>query len=80
MFLSFPAACADYGTIKKVRAPLTETSGSCLLEEVELFPERRGEPIRSLQILHSQSVLFVGLREHVAKILLKRCHFHRTRR
>ncbi|XP_019517940.1 PREDICTED: semaphorin-5A [Hipposideros armiger] len=69
----------DYGTIKKVRAPLTETSGSCLLEEVELFPERRGEPIRSLQILHSQSVLFVGLREHVAKIPLKRCRFHRTR-
>ncbi|KAG8516150.1 Semaphorin-5A [Galemys pyrenaicus] len=69
----------DHGTIKKVRAPLTPTSGSCLLEEIELFPERRPEPIRSLQILHSQSVLFVGLREHVAKIPLKRCQFHRTR-
>lgn len=69
----------DYGTIKKVRAPLSQTSGSCLLEEIELFPERRREPIRSLQILHSQSVLFVGLQEHVAKIPLKRCLFHQTR-
>ncbi|XP_008576333.1 PREDICTED: semaphorin-5A [Galeopterus variegatus] len=69
----------DYGTIKKVRAPLNQTLGSCLLEEIELFPERRRESIRSLQILHSQSVLFVGLREHVAKIPLKRCHFHRMR-
>lgn len=51
-----------------------------MLEEIELFPERRPEPIRSLQILHSQSVLFVGLREHVAKIPLKRCQFYRTRR
>uniref|UniRef100_A0A2K6A0K6 Semaphorin-5A n=1 Tax=Mandrillus leucophaeus TaxID=9568 RepID=A0A2K6A0K6_MANLE len=69
----------DYGTIKKVRAPLNQTASSCLLEEIELFPERRREPIRSLQILHSQSVLFVGLREHVVKIPLKRCQFYRTR-
>ncbi|XP_048669940.1 semaphorin-5A isoform X1 [Marmota marmota marmota] len=69
----------DYGTIKKVRAPLNQSLGSCLLEEIELFPERRREPIRSLRILHSQSVLFVGLREHVVKIPLKRCQFHRTR-
>ncbi|XP_032193673.1 semaphorin-5A isoform X3 [Mustela erminea] len=69
----------DYGTIKKVRAPLAPAAGSCLLEEIELFPERRGQPIRSLQILHSQSVLFVGLQEHVAKVPLKRCPFYRTR-
>ncbi|XP_042809213.1 semaphorin-5A isoform X3 [Panthera leo] len=68
-----------YGTIKKVRAPLAPAAGSCLLEEIELFPERRGEPIRSLQLLHSRSALFVGLQEHVAKIPLKRCQFHRTR-
>uniref|UniRef100_A0A452VBN6 Semaphorin 5A n=1 Tax=Ursus maritimus TaxID=29073 RepID=A0A452VBN6_URSMA len=52
-----------YGTIKKVRAPLSSDASGCLLEEIELFPERRGEPIRSLQILHSQSALFVGLQE-----------------
>ncbi|XP_032134999.1 semaphorin-5A isoform X1 [Sapajus apella] len=69
----------DHGTIKKVRAPMNQTSSSCLLEEIELFPERRRESIRSLQILHSQSVLFVGLREHVVKIPLKRCQFYRTR-
>ncbi|XP_060256258.1 semaphorin-5A isoform X2 [Ovis aries] len=69
----------DYGTIKKVRAPLTQTSGGCVLEEMELFPERRPEPVRSLRILHSQSVLFAGLREHVAKIPLKRCQFYRSR-
>lgn len=75
-----PLAFADYGTIKKVRAPLTETSGSCLLEEIELLPRRQREPIRSLLILHSQSALFVGLREHVAKVPLRRCQFHSTRR
>ncbi|XP_025873434.1 semaphorin-5A isoform X2 [Vulpes vulpes] len=68
-----------YGTIKKVRAPLTPAAGSCLLEEIELFPKQRAEPIRSLQILHSQSALFVGFQEHVAKIQLKRCQFYRTR-
>ena len=51
-----------------------------MLEEMELFPERRPEPIRSLRILHSQSVLFAGLRDHVAKIPLKRCPFYRSRR
>ena len=79
-FASFPVALTDYGTIKKVRAPLAPAAGSCLLEEIELFPERRGDPIRSLQLLHSRSALFVGLQEHVAKIPLKRCQFHRTRR
>lgn len=79
-FPSHPIAFTDYGTIKKVRAPLNQSLGSCLLEEVELFPERRREPVRSLRILHSHSVLFVGLREHVVKIPLKRCQFHRTRR
>lgn len=75
-----PCCLTGYGTIKKVRAPLSSDASGCLLEEIELFPERRGEPIRSLQILHSQSALFVGLQEHMAKILLKRCPFYRTRR
>uniref|UniRef100_A0A8C0R5Y1 Semaphorin-2A n=1 Tax=Canis lupus dingo TaxID=286419 RepID=A0A8C0R5Y1_CANLU len=66
-------------TGRSLRAPLTPAAGSCLLEEIEIFPEQRAEPIRSLQILHSQSALFVGLQEHVAKIQLKRCQFYRTR-
>lgn len=80
LLFSFLIALPDYGTIKKVRAPLAPAADSCLLEEIELFPEQQGQPIRSLQILHSQSVLFVGLQEHVAKVPLKRCPFYRTRR
>ncbi|OXB71124.1 UNVERIFIED_CONTAM: hypothetical protein H355_015265 [Colinus virginianus] len=68
----------DYGTIKKVLAPMNQTSSSCLLEEIELLPKSQREPIRSLQILHSQSVLFVGLQEHVIKVPLKRCLFYKT--
>ncbi|XP_030825622.1 semaphorin-5A [Camarhynchus parvulus] len=68
----------DYGTIKKVLAPVNQTSSSCLLEEIELLPKSQREPIRSLQILHSQSVLFVGLQEHVIKVPLKRCLFYKT--
>lgn len=76
----FPIAFADYGTIKKVLAPMNQTSSSCLLEEIELLPKNQREPIRSLQILHSQSVLFVGLQEHVIKVPLKRCPFYKTYR
>lgn len=76
----FPLAFSDYGTIKKVLAPMNQNSSSCLLEEIELLPKSQREPIRSLQILHSQSVLFVGLQEHVIKVPLKRCPFYKTYR
>jgi len=59
---------------------MNQTSSSCLLEEIELLPKSQREPIRSLQILHSQSVLFVGLQEHVIKVPLKRCPFYKTYR
>lgn len=59
---------------------MNQTSSSCLLEEIELLPKSQREPIRSLQILHSQSVLFVGLQEHVIKVPLKRCLFYKTYR
>ncbi|XP_045141226.1 semaphorin-5A [Echinops telfairi] len=68
----------DRGTIKKVRAALGPTAGSCLLEELELVPARRPQPVRSLLILHSQSVLYVGLHGHVARVPLRRCHLHLT--
>ncbi|XP_053103440.1 semaphorin-5A isoform X1 [Hemicordylus capensis] len=68
----------DHGTIKKVLAPVNSTSGSCLLEEIEIFPKQQWEPIRSLQILHSQSALYVGLQGSVVKIPLKRCLFYKT--
>ncbi|GAA6099044.1 semaphorin-5A isoform X1 [Tachysurus ichikawai] len=69
----------DYGTIKKVLSPLNRTTGSCLLDEIELFPSRRREPILSLLILQSRSELFVGVRDQVIKIPLMRCNFHKSR-
>ncbi|MGH0127262.1 UNVERIFIED_CONTAM: hypothetical protein FKN15_077011 [Acipenser sinensis] len=51
---------------------------SCLLDEIELFPSGQRQPIRSLQILHSQSILFVGLWDHVIKIPLMHCTFYKT--
>uniref|UniRef100_A0A8B9JHA4 Sema domain-containing protein n=1 Tax=Astyanax mexicanus TaxID=7994 RepID=A0A8B9JHA4_ASTMX len=69
----------DYGTIKKVLSPLNQTTGSCLLDEIELFPPRRRQPILSLLILHSRSELFVGVRDQVIKIPLIRCNFHKSR-
>ncbi|CAB1340881.1 unnamed protein product, partial [Coregonus sp. 'balchen'] len=53
----------DYGTIRKVLSPLNQSMGSCLLDEIELFPPRRRQPIRSLLILHSSSELYVGVRD-----------------
>ncbi|XP_066532605.1 semaphorin-5A [Hoplias malabaricus] len=69
----------DYGTIKKVLSPLNQTTGSCLLDEIELFGPRGGQPILSLLILHSRSELFVGVRDQVIKIPLIRCNFHKSR-
>ncbi|XP_048832437.1 semaphorin-5A isoform X1 [Brienomyrus brachyistius] len=68
----------DYGTIRKVLSPLNQKMGSCLLDEIELFPRGKQQPIRSLLILHSRSILFVGVRDQVIKIPLMRCNFHRT--
>ncbi|KAJ3611227.1 hypothetical protein NHX12_021243 [Muraenolepis orangiensis] len=69
----------DYGTIRKVLSPLNQSMGSCLLEEIELFPPRKRQHIRSLLILHSRSELYVGVRDQVLKIPLKRCSYHKTR-
>lgn len=69
----------DYGTIRKVLSPLNQSTGSCLLEEIELFPPRKRQPIRSLLILHSRSELYVGVRDQVIKIPLKRCSYHKSR-
>lgn len=76
---SRPSSPADYGTIRKVLSPLNRSTGSCLLEEIELFPPRKRQPIRSLLILHSRSELYVGVRDQVIKIPLKRCSYHKAR-
>ncbi|CAL8292861.1 unnamed protein product [Lota lota] len=69
----------DYGTIRKVLSPLNQSMGNCLLEEIELFPPRKRQHIRSLLILHSRSELYVGVRDQVLKIPLKRCNYHKSR-
>lgn len=74
-----PPPPPDYGTIRKVLSPLNLSTGSCLLEEIELFPPRKRQPIRSLLILHSRSELYVGVRDQVIKIPLKRCSYHKSR-
>ena len=77
--LFLPLSPPDYGTIRKVLSPLNLSTGSCLLEEIELFPPRKRQPIRSLLILHSRSELYVGVRDQVIKIPLKRCSYHKSR-
>lgn len=79
MTKSFLYFLPDYGTIRKVLSPLNLSTGSCLLEEIELFPPRKRQPIRSLLILHSRSELYVGVRDQVIKIPLKRCSYHKSR-
>ncbi|XP_036374893.1 semaphorin-5A-like isoform X1 [Megalops cyprinoides] len=69
----------DYGTIKKVLSPLNRSLSSCVLDEIELFPLGKAQPIRSLLIQPSRSVLFVGVQDQVIKVQLRRCGFHRTR-
>uniref|UniRef100_A0A3B3T732 Sema domain-containing protein n=1 Tax=Paramormyrops kingsleyae TaxID=1676925 RepID=A0A3B3T732_9TELE len=69
----------DYGTIRKVLSPLNQSTGSCLLDEIELFPPGRRQPIRSLLLQHGRSVLFVGVQDQVIRVPLVRCGFHRTR-
>ncbi|KAJ8006274.1 hypothetical protein DPEC_G00126590 [Dallia pectoralis] len=53
--------------------------GQLSIDEIELFPPKKRQPIRSLLILHSSSELYVGVRDQVIKIALMRCNFHKTR-
>ncbi|KAG9356143.1 hypothetical protein JZ751_000987, partial [Albula glossodonta] len=69
----------DYGTIRKVLAPLNRSHSSCVLDEIKLFPPRKSQPIRSLLIQPGRGVLFVGIRDQVIRVQLKRCSFHGTR-
>ncbi|KAI4798715.1 hypothetical protein KUCAC02_020536, partial [Chaenocephalus aceratus] len=71
-------AIAQREIVDTMKQP-TGSTGSCLLEEIELFPPRKRQPIRSLLILHSRSELYVGVRDQVIKIPLKRCSYHKSR-
>lgn len=68
----------EYGTILKALATTNKSLQGCYLEEMELLPPGVREPILSLQILHSDRSLFVGLSNHVLKIPLERCSTYTT--
>ncbi|XP_041940594.1 semaphorin-5B isoform X4 [Alosa sapidissima] len=63
----------EYGTILKALATTNKSLQGCYLEEMQLQPRGLREPILSLQILHGDRMLFVGLRNKVVKIPLARC-------
>uniref|UniRef100_A0A3Q2ZV93 Semaphorin-5A n=1 Tax=Kryptolebias marmoratus TaxID=37003 RepID=A0A3Q2ZV93_KRYMA len=68
----------EYGSILKALATPNKNLQGCYLEEMELFPSGVREPILSLQILHSERSLFVGLNNKVLKIPLERCSTYKT--
>ncbi|XP_038570673.1 semaphorin-5B-like isoform X2 [Micropterus salmoides] len=68
----------EYGTILKALATPNKNLQGCYLEEMELLPPGVREPILSLQILHSDRSLFVGLNNQVLKIPLERCSTYKT--
>lgn len=69
---------SEYGTILKALATPNKNLQGCYLEEMEVLPAGAREPILSLQILHSDRSLFVGLNDRVLKIPLERCSSYRT--
>ncbi|KAG7463897.1 hypothetical protein MATL_G00181470 [Megalops atlanticus] len=68
----------EYGTILKALSTANKSLRGCYLEEMQLLPPGMQEPILSLQILHSDRSLFVGLNKRVLKIPLERCSNYRT--
>nr|XP_014353673.1 PREDICTED: semaphorin-5B-like [Latimeria chalumnae] len=70
----------DYGVILKTLSTTNRNLRGCYLEEIQLLPPGQREPIRSLQILHSNRSLFVGLKERVLRIPLERCSTYRNER
>lgn len=71
---------SEYGTILKALATTNKTLHGCYLEELRILPEGQIRPIKSLQILHSDRSLFVGLDDRLVKIPLERCSNYPTER
>uniref|UniRef100_H2ZSG0 Sema domain-containing protein n=1 Tax=Latimeria chalumnae TaxID=7897 RepID=H2ZSG0_LATCH len=80
LLLFFWPACVNYGVILKTLSTTNRNLRGCYLEEIQLLPPGQREPIRSLQILHSNRSLFVGLKERVLRIPLERCSTYRNER
>uniref|UniRef100_A0A1A8J363 Sema domain, seven thrombospondin repeats (Type 1 and type 1-like), transmembrane domain (TM) and short cytoplasmic domain, (Semaphorin) 5B n=1 Tax=Nothobranchius kuhntae TaxID=321403 RepID=A0A1A8J363_NOTKU len=63
----------EYGTILKALATTNKSLHGCYLEELRILPEGQRGAIKSLQILHKDRSLFVGLGDRLVKIPLERC-------
>ncbi|KAF3857167.1 hypothetical protein F7725_009026 [Dissostichus mawsoni] len=63
----------EYGTILKTLSTSNKSLQGCYLEELRLLPPGKIGPIKSLQILHSDRSLIVGLDDRLVKIPLERC-------
>lgn len=63
----------EYGTILKALSTTNKSLHDCYLEELRILPEGKVGPIKSLQILHNDRSLFVGLDDRLVKIPLERC-------
>ncbi|XP_034720686.1 semaphorin-5B-like [Etheostoma cragini] len=70
----------EYGTILKALSTTNKSLQGCYLEELRLLPQGHIGPIKSLQILHSDRSLIVGLDDRLVKIPLERCSSHPTER
>lgn len=71
---------SEYGTILKALSTTNKSLQGCYLEELRILPEGQIGPIKSLQILHSDRSLFVGLDDRLVKIPLERCSSYPTER
>ncbi|KAG8591891.1 hypothetical protein GDO81_000347 [Engystomops pustulosus] len=68
----------ERGTILKALSTTNRSLRSCYLEEMHILPSGLQQPILSLQILHSNRSLFVGLSSGVLKVPLERCSMYRS--
>ncbi|XP_069838553.1 semaphorin-5B isoform X2 [Dendropsophus ebraccatus] len=68
----------ERGTILKALSTANRSLRSCYLEEMHILPSGQQQPILSLQILHSNRSLFVGLNNGVLKVPLERCSMYRS--
>ncbi|KAM6945764.1 semaphorin-5B-like [Aplochiton taeniatus] len=68
----------EYGTILKALSTTNKNLRGCYMEELRLLPDGESGPIKSLQILHSDRSLFVGLDDRVLKIPMERCSTYKT--
>ena len=79
-FLLVRLVQSEYGTILKTLSTTNKSLHGCYLEELRILPEGQIGPIKSLQILHSDRSLFVGLDDRLVKIPLERCSSYPTER